>query len=73
MNLRPPRHSADFQSAVSPIFNRQASAASLVAEFDSVPGAPERPQVGNLRYSRSKICATWRCPLTVAKHSGSAR
>ncbi len=52
------RRSADFQSAVSPICNRQASAAYLATELDIPPAVSGRQQVKNLRYGRSKICAT---------------
>src|SRR5262245_53342927 len=53
-SARRSRHecSAEFHSAVSPIFNRQAVPISNPIGF-ALP-----PQVENLRYSRLEICAT---------------
>src|SRR5437588_12261268 len=48
----PRRRSADFQSAVSPICNRQS------VQKPSASGLGDGPQNTILRYSRLKICAT---------------
>ena len=62
------RSSADFQSAVSPICNRLAPAASLGVELCAAPAASQLRQVAHLRYSRLKICATPQSASTVTKH-----
>ena len=61
--LSPRGRSADFQSAVSPICNRQS------VQKRKRPCLGDGPQNTILRYGRLKICATGACRLALFAHS----
>jgi hypothetical protein len=52
-----PERSADLQSAVPPIFNRQAGKGDVASELEN-PRVSAALQFEKLRYSRLQICVT---------------
>src|SRR6266404_593789 len=54
----PQTRSADFQSAVSPISNRQAVRRKRRSAFGSKSGSRDARRLEAMRYSRLEICAT---------------
>jgi hypothetical protein len=55
--------SADFESAVSQIFNLQAQLHDLGHVFSRLRSLSDNQQTASLRYRRLKICATHRAPI----------